>query len=106
MCREASRARRKKSYQENPEKFRHLAREFAAANPIKRKSQYLRWKAENPEKVNVHVERMTNAYVAYALKMRVADASPELLALKREQLTIHRLSRQLKQATKPTKESP
>lgn len=48
-------------------------------------------------------EALTPAYVATTLKIPVSTLTPELLALKREQLETHRLARQVKQHLKDTK---
>jgi hypothetical protein len=69
-----------------------------------------KWREANPEKVRAKnarsQERLPRARVASMLKMRVDEAPPELIALKREQLAIKRMARELKKAaTKPTGEN-
>ena len=66
-------------------------------NPEKHRQRHQRWKAANPDKVNTHVSRLTDAYVRNTLSnMGVPRqiATPELIALKREQLAIKRMARE------------
>ena len=51
------------------------------------------------------VALLKDAYVVQKLKLNKTQATPELIALKREQLTIKRMACELKQATKPTGEN-
>jgi hypothetical protein len=64
------------------------------------------WKKSNPEKArasnNAKVERLTPAYVAALLKMKVSEVTPELLELKREQIDMYRLVSQLNQEINET----
>lgn len=96
-----ARARKKEAYRNNPEKYKELAKRAALENPEKYRQRHQRWRAANPDKVNTHVSRLTDAYVRDTLSnMGVPRqiATPELIALKREQLAIKRMARELKKA--------
>lgn len=103
---EKVRAAQKARYAANPEKARAASRAWYAANPDKANAATKAWFAANPEKANAAYRRLgrkyTNelhpVYIAQILKIKVKDLTPHLLALKQEQLTIHRLSKQLKKA--------
>jgi hypothetical protein len=45
---------------------------------------------------------LSDSYIAHLLKIPVADLTPELAELKREQLLFHRLNKEIKQAIKET----
>jgi hypothetical protein len=49
---------------------------------------------------------MTPAYVAKVMRIKVADLTPEILAMKREQIFICRLSRQLKEKACESSKDP
>jgi hypothetical protein len=74
------------------------------ANPEKVKAERKAWKDANHEKVKAWYvaarEVMQPSYIASKLHIPVKDLTPELLALKREQLEIHRLAREAKQKLK------
>lgn len=90
-----ARVEARKLYHDDPEKFRARAREYHAANRDMYAGLYKRARQE-----------LRDSYVATTLRMKTADVPPELLALKREQLAIKRMARELKKAaTKPTGEN-
>jgi len=66
------------------------------------------WKQSNPEKVKAYysqqVECLSKWYVASMLDIPVAQCPPELIQMKREAITIKRLSRDLKQSINQLKE--
>jgi hypothetical protein len=72
-----------------------------------------KWRDENPvkakelarERMRKITEEITPAYCAGCLKVPVAALSKEIIDLKREQLRLHRLARQMKQAATKAKES-
>jgi hypothetical protein len=94
----------------NPEKVAEQTRQWQKANPDKCREADMRYATSNPEKVREKARRirasMTDAYIAGQLQLSVKRAPPELIALKREQLAIKRMARELKKAaTKPTGEN-
>lgn len=86
----------KKWRKENPNKA------YRVLHPDKYRACQREWKKNNPEKQRAQKQRaqalLTPAYVANALHLPVGQLTPELLELKRQQLELHRLQRQL-QAT-------
>jgi len=68
------------------------------------KKKRAKWYADNPEKVLVRKDKriieITDSLVASYLKVSVKECPPELLELKREQLKLHRLTKQLKKEIK------
>ena len=123
----AVKERKKKAYKANPDPYIHRARISYWADPSAAITAATNWKKSNRERALAtaaalkktpkgkaaqkrhrikSVGELRDAYVASALRMRVADATPELIALKREQLAIKRMARELKKAaTKPTGET-
>lgn len=97
-------------YAANPEKMKAYQAAHRAANPEKMKARGAAWLAANREKMKaycdarraVRVAQLHPAYVAGRLGLPVAEVTPELLEMKREQLTLHRLGRQVKAALKGT----
>ncbi len=98
----------------NREKYLAKERERRSKNKERYLASHMTWIAKNPEKAKAmrraasakQTERMNDCYVANALRLKKADAPPELLALKREQLTIHRLARQLKEKANESSTDP
>lgn len=62
------------------------------------------WKRANPDRVKASndkkVAELKPAYLAKKLRIPVAQLTPELLELKRQQLELHRLQRQLQKLLK------
>lgn len=54
-------------------------------------------------KMKARTDELSPSYLASKLKLRLADVTPELLALKREQMTLYRLGKQLKAQIKESK---
>lgn len=85
--RETQRLSTAKAFASNPEKFRAACRAWHKNNP------------ENAAKRSrKKVDGLSDGYVASAMRVKVSDATTELLALKREQLAIKRMTRELKKA--------
>ena len=101
---------------ENPEKFRVHQKRYRKANPEKVKAIKARWRKAHPEKsAAIHREwaaanlekvrandarlraRISPAYAASLMHLPVAQCPPELIEMKREQLSLHRLVKVLKQ---------
>jgi len=116
---EKHRARAKAWYAANPERARENNTAWCAANLEKKRESNTAWRAANPEKHRAcslvwsreHPEdviRQTSkaredlapSYVAFVLQMSVKDVTPELLELKREQLRLTRIARELKKELK------
>ena len=104
---------------ENPRKMRAYRDVWKKKNPEKVNATRDAWIKANPEKVaatatayyKANLEKFTArskaiasemrpSYIAQRIGLPVAQLSPELLALKREQLATHRLSKQITQAIK------
>ncbi len=95
-------------------------RDSGAGNKEALRAYYKNWKEGNRERVNENSKRfrrlhqdkcraeavarsarareqLSDAYLAARLKLPIADCTPELIELKRQQLTVSRLTKQLKQ---------
>jgi hypothetical protein len=88
----------------NPEKKRAHDAARRAADPEKHRARVLAWLKEHSEEV---IRRSSKAredlaphYVAGVLHMSVKELTPELLELKREQLRLKRITRELKKELK------
>ncbi len=100
--RKANKAR----YAANSEKARAASRARYAANPEKARAAVEACRKANPEKEKAAYRRLGRkyrkelrpSYIAQSLKMKLKEVTPHLLALKQEQLSILRLSKQLKKA--------
>lgn len=103
----------------NPEKVRAYDAATRKNKPEMMLSKRAKYKANNPEAVRAslakyqennneaiqerarfRVASLCKLYVAQRLGVRVADCSPELIDMKREQLTIYRLTKQITNAAK------
>lgn len=115
---EAQRAERKLESQrrfrrDNPgyqrESRRTYARNYYALNCDQLKRQTSAYLRAHPEVVRAvrkrQVESMSPSYLRAALRLPPEQTTPELLDMKREQLTVYRLSRQLKTKLKETHET-
>ena len=76
-----------------PEKHRAEATEYRTANADKVRTK-------NRERLRQDREQLGPIYVAKVLGMRPAEIPKPLMALKKEQLTIRRLARQLREGVK------
>jgi len=90
---------------ENPEKERASAAKYHAENPEKVRARVAKYRAENPEKVRAIKAKcrasLTDGYIAELLGLPVKKAPPQLIELKREQILLQRLAKEMKQeATK------
>lgn len=85
--------RAKERRKEKFESIKKIEKEYRIKNHEKIKEQI----AINNKK---HSECLSNSYISSRLKIKVNDCPPELIELKREQLRIHRLTKQLKQEIK------
>jgi ABC-type nitrate/sulfonate/bicarbonate transport system substrate-binding protein len=101
---EKVRAKQRKWAKANPEKVRAKQRKWAKANPEKALGMTAAWRKANSEKLRAKERRgrqkLISGYVKKLLKVPGTEISPELLALKREQLETHRLAKQVKQHLK------
>lgn len=86
-------------------KSREKGAQRYAENPYKYRAKQAAWANANPAHAVARISELGDSYIAGTLGMKTAEAPPELIALKREQLTMHRMARELKQAAKPTKEA-
>lgn len=90
----------KQRYLENSEKFKERSRRWATENPEKANARNARQYFKNPEKtkkrVNRHREHLAPHYVASLLRLAIAELTPELFELKREQILTTRALRELK----------
>lgn len=115
MTPEQKRAKHKRWRDSNLEHVRSVRRETArklyAAKPDAYRALAKRWRDDNRE-LALAMNRasrinLSRGYVAMLLGMPASDAPQELIALKREQLAIKRMARELKKAaTKPKLENP
>jgi hypothetical protein len=83
---ESIKARQKAYRSLNAASIKDKQNEWWLANSQARRE----WKRE-------YVEKLSDGYIASILGLKVKEITPELLALKQEQLSIHRLARQLKE---------
>jgi hypothetical protein len=110
------------TYQAEPEKFRKRASEYAKANRKKVNARHQKYVASRPELRakqdaasmkacrkgcdNLSDSYVKSVFVAMGIAKCRNEVPPELIALKREQLAIKRMARELKKAaTKPTGEN-
>jgi hypothetical protein len=97
-----NRERNKKYRQKNKEKILVRQREWNREKQSERhltrnKDEMKKYRKKWADKNNKIIrENLSNSYVAYSLRMKVLEVPPELLELKREQLRLTRLTRELK----------
>jgi hypothetical protein len=122
-CSEKVRARRRARYHADLERSRakqrantELSRRIAEARAdpalraLRRRERRARYFAANRDQIlqqaraaaKLASARLTSAFVARALEGRIRDFPKALIDLKREQLQLHRLAKQLKQAATTT----
>lgn len=95
----------------NPEKQLEAVAKWRKENPEKAKANANEWRKNNPVKVSStarksqerRIANITNAYIAKIIRIPVAQLTPELSQLKREQLTLLRKTNQLKKEMKNVK---
>lgn len=109
-----SKARHPVAYEAN--RSREIARAvtWQRENAERYKSRLSEWQNTNRARLLVakqldtkrRVDELSDGYVAGCIGVRASEAPPALIALKREQLAIKRMARELKKAaTKPTGEN-
>jgi ABC-type nitrate/sulfonate/bicarbonate transport system substrate-binding protein len=95
----------------NPEKSMAYGKSRRAANPEKTAAYAKAWAAANPEKVrakwkawnDANCVALSRSYVANRIGLPVAILSSDMYEIKREQLQISRLLRELNKELKETK---
>lgn len=109
ICKQCKAERNRKWYAANPEKRREMAYKWAAANPEKRRESRRKYRAANPEKFREwgrkryaanpekereksrkYLEKLTDGYLIYQLKIRNLPITPETIDYKRIQLKLYR----------------
>jgi len=90
---------------ENVEKERASHAKYLAENSEKVRAGWAKYYAENPEKVRARKAKfranLADGYIAGMLGLTVKKAPPQLIELKREQILLQRLAKEMKQeATK------
>lgn len=125
-CKSCAKDYSKNYYKENTDKCKSSIRKWMDANPerlveirkdwvSKNKDHVLkyrkyRWtldpvKEREKEALKKRIESISDGYTSRLLCIPLKDCPPELIELKREQITIKRLSRQIKQTTKAHNET-
>lgn len=94
----------------NVEAYRATKTAWRKKNIDSERQRETQWKHQNRDKVKAankqRIDNISPAYAAGLMNLPVAIAPLELIALKREQLAIKRMARELKKAaTKPTGET-
>ena len=101
-CRECERAKNKAWAEANPDKVRAKTKAWREANPEKVRARVKAWAEANPDKVRAKNkagrDELRDSYVKH--KLGVSTAPSELIELKREQLKMHRLTKQFNQLLK------
>jgi len=91
--------RTRKQREENPEKVKATIRKWREKNPEKVKAAARKWREENPENAKAtarkHIEILSDCYVSKRIGALIKDLSPEIIELKREQLSMFRLNKEL-----------
>lgn len=99
---EELKAKAAQRYADNPAKLIARSRAYYAENKQKCKAQTAGYRVKNAEKLKAsgakHRTEISPSYAARAIGLKTSQLTPEILALKREQLTLHRLARQLRKA--------
>ena len=100
--------RLRKKREEDPEKARVTGAAWRKNNPEKFKEAQRARYAANPEKFRAAARKasakLTDSYVANNLVLPVAECPPELIEMKREQLKLKRLTKQLETVIKEKKQ--
>ena len=86
--RDAAKIRTRLWYENNKDRHRLYNKNYRKSNPLTLKS----WSAKH-KKISVYI--LSDTYVISTLGMTKASASAELIELKREQLLMHRATKQL-----------
>jgi phage/plasmid-associated DNA primase len=105
--------------QRHPEKRKAASRQWHANHPDKSRAAADRrdrekllagqaaWRARNAEQLQARakavVAKLAPSYIANTLRIPLDELTPELLALKREKIEMHRISKQIKNLMKDEK---
>jgi len=77
---------------------------WGEANPEKHRECKKKWAEENPEKVKekdrIRVEKLSDSYIAVRLGLPVGAVTKELFEMKREQLTLYRMAKEIRRTIK------
>lgn len=99
LCKVCSRERNAAYRAANPEKVKELVAAWRAANLEKINKKDDAWRAANPEKVKkknaLRVATAPDSYIKCLLQL--PDPPQELIEMKREQLKMHRATKELQQ---------
>ena len=106
--RETGRKTAEKRRQLHREKLLEQNRKWRAANLNKARAACRKSYQKNPEKARKRrrgeIEGLADCYVAETLRLPLADCTPELIEMKREQLMLKRLTKQLETVIKEKKQ--
>lgn len=98
-CKKCHSASWKIWYLKNAERKRDREAKRRAENPERARARFAKWCADNPEArvraTRLRAENLTDGYVADVMRIKVKDCPPELIELKRYQLEMHRMTKQL-----------
>lgn len=98
----ANREKLKTRREANRDKILTIAKDRYEANREKFNAKSKAWRIANPEKISAiakgRTARLTDGYVASALKSNLTECPPELIEMKREQLLMHRITKQLNES--------
>ena len=101
---ESTAARDKAYYEANKEKVAARHRTYREANKEKLAAREKAYREANKEKVvarhRTYRELITDQYAAQKLGLKKSECPPELIEMKREQLLIARMTKELDQLTK------
>lgn len=97
---EKERARHREIRRANPEKARAVVKVWILENLQRHRGVRKAWRDANTGRVRGYSEKgrasLTPSYVAAVMGLHTPNLTPELLELKREQLTLYRLSKEIK----------
>lgn len=104
------REKKKRARSKHAESIKGYAAEYRARKKSELSASKKQWAEKNQQRIKDYTasysDSLCDGYIACALKLPKDACPPELLALKREQLAIKRMARELKKAaTKPTGEN-
>ena len=103
---ERFKARNHTYYEANKERHKASMSAWMAIHHDERRMAIREWQRKNPEKMKAArrkgarraTERLTDSVIANAyLRMNLVTAPPDMIELKREQIVLHRLAKELKQ---------
>lgn len=98
-CNKCNGIRREKWRENNPDKARASIKKWREKNKEKILASKKKWNKKNIDKVIAEkaksIAKLSDGYVASALGIRIQYLSTELIELKRQQILIHRSTKQL-----------